>query len=482
VAFAALLVALLGPVAWAAGQGAWRPPRGRAACTAFETPDRDGRYLAGPDVRPPTPPVDGDDLLALVNRSPRWVLGASYAPRDLVDVETLRPATAAQCVPPGRQCLRREAALALRRMRAAMQRAGLRPWVDSTFRGYRVQCETFGMWAYLERHGFCHTTQSSALPGHSQHQLGTAIDLFTQSWVMGGRRFRDGFGCSPGGRWLAAHAWEYGFVLPYPLHPDYAVPGSTCASRPEAAGRIDPRTGYKYEPWHLRYIGVENAAAFRAAWLASGPGTADEITLEQWLRARLGTEDVVEPPVCDGCTCGACSTFLASTPATGATPCGARALVLDPSGAPLAPAGPPTIVDAEAAREGAVVWVRVTVDVPANTLTQPPVVNAASGLHYTPATSYASLTVVPGGVTHAYRPLPGAWRIGVGTNSALEWRAALVDEARDGSANGVNARIPAASGRITVSIPVEGMAPVASVMVALVRDGERADERVVAVR
>jgi D-alanyl-D-alanine carboxypeptidase len=477
-----VLLALLVLATQAFGQTTRAVPRHWYACQSFSRPDSAGRYLAAADIVPPTNPVDGDDLLALVNRSPRWVLSPTYAPRDLVDVRTMLPMSPWQCVPPTHQCLRREAALALRRMTTAMQREGVRTQVDSAYRGYAVQCATFGKWAYAERHGFCHATQSSALPGHSQHQLGTVIDMFTPEWASRGPRFREGFGCTRGGQWLAERAWEFGFVLPYPLHPDYRVPGSSCESRPEAVGRVDPRTGYKYEPWHLRYIGVDNAAAFHSAWLASGPGSADEITLEQWLRQRLGQTDVVEPPVCDGCACGACTTFLASTPANGATPCGPRALVLGPDGAPLPALAPPSIVEVEAVREGARVRVTVTVDVPENTLTQPPVLTAASGVLYAPGATFERLTVVPDGVRYDYRALPGAWRVAVGTNALLEWRAALVEETRDGGPNGVNARFPASSGRVRVTLPIEGMAPIGGVLVALVRENERVDEQLVPVR
>jgi len=66
----------------------------------------------------------------------------------------------------------------------------------------------------------CGTDVMSASPGHSQHQLGTAVDDTSASW------------------WLRKHAPEYGFVLAYPH------------------GR---ETGYRWEPWHYRYIGTENA-------------------------------------------------------------------------------------------------------------------------------------------------------------------------------------------------------------------------------
>ncbi len=74
--------------------------------------------------------------------------------------------------------------------------------------------------------------RSAARPGHSEHQLGTTID------VEGGEA------------WLADEAWRYGFVVSYPFEHS---PESTC---------------YKAEPWHLRYVGREAAAEVRASGLS----------------------------------------------------------------------------------------------------------------------------------------------------------------------------------------------------------------------
>lgn len=330
---AVFALALLALAASSHAQRAQRP-----GCPALARPDRDGRFVAREDLAGPRTPVDGDDPLALVNRSPRGSLAPSYAPRDLVDLRTLARAEASTCVPPDRQCLRREAALALRALAGALRAAtGDALVVDSAFRGYATQCQVFGKWAWREGRGFCATAVASALPGHSQHQLGTAVDVLTAAWLRGGYRFRDGFGCTAAGRWLAERAWTFGFVLPYPLHPEHRAPGSDCLARPDARGRLDPRTGYKHEPWHLRYVGVDHAARFRAAWEASGPGTAGEVTLEQWIRRERGVPGPADLPVCDGCACDACATFRprdATTPAP--CPAGPGVVVLDPANEPAA--------------------------------------------------------------------------------------------------------------------------------------------------
>ena len=58
----------------------------------------------------------------------------------------------------------------------------------------------------------------------------------------------ESFADSPSGLWLAEHAWEYGFALSYPRDGEEI-------------------TGYIYEPWHHRFIGVEAAAAWRDSGL-----------------------------------------------------------------------------------------------------------------------------------------------------------------------------------------------------------------------
>src|ERR1019366_3029488 len=200
--------------------------------------------------------------------------------------------------------------------------------------------------------------------------LGTTLDLFTEDWAARGSVFRNGFGCTPGGQWLDENAWKYGFVLPYPIHPDDRKDGSRCEVRRDHAVPVDPKTGYKNEPWHLRFIGVDAAARYRDAWLASGPGTFDEITLEQWLRRERGFAGDAELPVCDGCQCGACATLSDDD---AATPCGKESLRLDGDGRVVEPGEAPHVVDAHAtaAADGSA-RVEIVLQAPGPTPTHPP--------------------------------------------------------------------------------------------------------------
>ncbi|GGK78506.1 hypothetical protein GCM10011509_28800 [Ornithinimicrobium pekingense] len=105
--------------------------------------------------------------------------------------------------------------------------------VTSGFRDHDTQAGTHEDW--VRRLGAERADQVSAQPGHSEHQLGLAVDVTGE---CGGF---DCFGDSDDGRWVAAHAHRFGFIVRYP----------------EDGEEV---TGYAYEPWHLRYVGP------RAAW------------------------------------------------------------------------------------------------------------------------------------------------------------------------------------------------------------------------
>ena len=123
--------------------------------------------------------------------------------------------------------------LALREAAAA---AGNPVEVQSAYRSYTYQEQTFAYW--VAQDGREAALASSARPGHSEHQLGTAVD------------FRSAGGPAPwdladwadtaAGAWMLENSWRYGFVVSYP------------------EGTRD-LTCYIYEPWHYRYVGREVA-------------------------------------------------------------------------------------------------------------------------------------------------------------------------------------------------------------------------------
>lgn len=437
-------------------------------------------FLAAGDTRVSF--VDGDDLLALVNRSPTGALAPDYVPADLVDLHDLSPRSAAACES-AHACLRKEAAVALQHLLDAMRLEGMQGRVESAFRAFGTQCWVFSGWASKARAGFCEATTQSALPGHSQHQLGTTVDMFTTDWAMQGAVFRDGFGCTRGGRWLDENAWRYGFVVSYPIDPDDRKEGSRCAARWDRPVPIDPKTGYKHEPWHLRFIGVGDASRFHDAWLASEPGSPREITLEQWLRQLRGLEGDTELPVCDGCECGACATLAADGDRA---PCGDASLRLEASGRVAAPAEEPRIVDAAAKATAAPgeVLVEITVHSPPHTPTQTPVVTQ-DGPAYERGARFDALVPYPGTKPHAYPDLPGAWRVAVepaaDAGPRWPWRASLAKPSLAATWNRASIVLPAQPGDATVRLRIAAPAGTAALRVTLLRDGREHGTRELAV-
>jgi D-alanyl-D-alanine carboxypeptidase len=147
----------------------------------------------------------------------------------------------------------------LRAMATAARKARARFSVQSAYRSYATQKSTFAYW--VDVHGYQRAITESARAGHSEHQLGTTLDLRS----YGGRAPWDvkDWGTSRAGTWLRKNSWKYGFVLSYPK------------------GK-SPITCYDYEPWHFRYVGRSVAAKVHASgltlreylWRRQAPTTA----------------------------------------------------------------------------------------------------------------------------------------------------------------------------------------------------------------
>lgn len=114
---------------------------------------------------------------------------------------------------------------------AAAAQEGLNIWLASGYRSYDYQSRIYNN--YSSMYGSETADTFSARPGYSEHQTGLAIDV---------NSIDDSFANTPEAEWLAAHAHEYGFIIRYPKGKENI-------------------TGYKYEPWHIRYLGVETATA-----------------------------------------------------------------------------------------------------------------------------------------------------------------------------------------------------------------------------
>jgi D-alanyl-D-alanine carboxypeptidase len=175
----------------------------------------------------------GDDLLVLVNKE--YKLPSTYAPSDLVVV--------------GESVIRRGSSYQLRSivindLKSLVNDAkaeGIDLSVVSAYRSYSTQASTYQYW--INYNGGCVSCADriSARAGHSQHQLGTTLD-FSSNEINDSLGIR--FGDSNASEWLKENAYRYGFVLGFPQG-------------------YESTTGYSYEPWHYRYIGIENALEMR---------------------------------------------------------------------------------------------------------------------------------------------------------------------------------------------------------------------------
>lgn len=169
-------------------------------------------------------------------------LPADYEPSDLV------PLTTAGF--PDERLVRSVLVDDLTALREAATAAGMYLAVQSAYRSYSYQEDTFAYWVNVD--GYEAALASSARPGHSEHQLGTVIDFRSAdgppAWDLAD------WATTPEGAWLQDNAAEYGFVMSYPK---------------------DSRdvTCYIYEPWHYRYVGRETARAVAESGL----------TLREWL-------------------------------------------------------------------------------------------------------------------------------------------------------------------------------------------------------
>ncbi|MCC5892745.1 M15 family metallopeptidase [Exiguobacterium sp.] len=201
-----------------------------------ETPEEE----APPIELVPTEPIERDgqanlalDTLVLVNK--QIALPSTYKPGDLVtpNIDFVDSATG------DRRMLRQEAATAVEALMKDAKAAGIDLKGTSAFRSYEYQVQLFN--SYVARDGKEQAMKYSAPPGHSEHQTGLAIDISSASV---GYQLTQGLEQTKEGKWLADNAHTYGFIVRYQR-------------------AYEAETGYMYEPWHLRYIGVEHATNVR---------------------------------------------------------------------------------------------------------------------------------------------------------------------------------------------------------------------------
>lgn len=185
---------------------------------------------------PAAPPCQPGDEVIAADPATDWAttvidpghrLPETYAPIDLVDVT--------EAGFESRDQVRAFVIEDLGALRTAAEANGTPVVVISGYRSFSYQQDLFQR--RVDEVGEAEAALRTARPGHSEHQLGTAIDVLDP----GVGDLTTAFAATPAGQWIGAHAHEFGFVISYP----------------DAAA---DRTCYEYEPWHLRYVGRDVAA------------------------------------------------------------------------------------------------------------------------------------------------------------------------------------------------------------------------------
>jgi len=179
-------------------------------------------------------------------------LATGFAGSEWVVVNKLRPLSPLDFEPQVREIrssesldnsrgleLRDVAANALEAMASEMlfQGAG-QMFVNSAYRSYEYQLELFV--DKVDQYGEAEALVRSAKAGHSEHQTGLAVDV---SVPAQGCAIMQCFGDTVAGKWIAENSWKFGYIVRYERD-------------------TTSITGYTYEPWHLRYVGIEIARTY----------------------------------------------------------------------------------------------------------------------------------------------------------------------------------------------------------------------------
>ncbi|WP_255447482.1 M15 family metallopeptidase [Schumannella sp. 10F1B-5-1] len=173
--------------------------------------------------------IDDPASIWVVSDKLRPLNPVDYAPADL---KAMPIPTTWGAVP----YLRQPAADALTAMtQQYTAETGLSIQIQSDYRSYASQVKVYNGWVASK--GQAAADLTSARPGFSEHQTGLAVDLVGVPAKCG---LNACFADTPQGLWLASNAYKWGFILRYPQG-------------------LTPVTGFEFEPWHYRYVGVELA-------------------------------------------------------------------------------------------------------------------------------------------------------------------------------------------------------------------------------
>ena len=171
------------------------------------------------------------EYIVLANKTS--LLDENYIPQDLVkDLNTRK-------ISYDPIQMREVAADALKALFDEAEADGLYLYAHSGYRSYKTQ-KTMYYNRLKKNNG--KDDGVVAVPGSSDHQTGLGIDVINKAGI--GKKFTEAFGKTKHGIWLAENCWDYGFIIRY--QPDK-----------------EEITEIIYEPWHLRYVGVQVAQYMR---------------------------------------------------------------------------------------------------------------------------------------------------------------------------------------------------------------------------
>lgn len=176
-----------------------------------------------------------EDILVLVNKNNK--LTKSFIPPCLEKLNTKYSHN--------EKYLRKEARIAFEKLSKAAAKENYSIIAVSTYRSFEYQENLFKK--YVQEKGRKYALNCSAKPGHSEHQTGLAVD------VEGSNKDYNLFAESPEFNWMRDNAHKFGFILRYPKGKENI-------------------TGFKYEPWHYRYVGIDIATIIYE----------ENLTLEEW--------------------------------------------------------------------------------------------------------------------------------------------------------------------------------------------------------
>ncbi|WP_347111236.1 M15 family metallopeptidase [Paenarthrobacter sp. S56] len=195
----------------------------------------------------PPPSSTAATQFSLTDPTSPWVVVNKHRPlkpQNFVPADLVQPAVRL-AVSGEASLLNRTTAAAAEKMFRAAAAEGVILAVASGYRSYTTQITTYN--GYVASSGQAAADRASARPGYSEHQTGWAFDI---SDGGGACSFQPCFAEQPAAVWAKANAHKFGFIVRYPW-------------------MFHETTGYFYEPWHLRYIGIEAAGAMAAKGIAT---------------------------------------------------------------------------------------------------------------------------------------------------------------------------------------------------------------------